>query len=130
MRIISFARTTPALLAGSKTVTRRAWAPRHAAGFHAGDLVQAWDKGPRSGGRRVGTIRLTMDPFVQSTALATIDPNEYYAEGFGYLSACGAFIDGMRPADLWALWRDEPRDLWVVRFHLVEAADASRQHPD
>jgi hypothetical protein len=59
--IISFAWTVPALIAGQKTVTRRVWSSGHAAKFHAGDVVDAWDKSPRAHGRRVATIEITRD---------------------------------------------------------------------
>lgn len=39
MKIISFAETTPALLADAKTVTRREWAEKHARSFKAGERV-------------------------------------------------------------------------------------------
>lgn len=41
MRIISFAWTSPALLAGAKTVTRRDWDDSYARRFSAGELVAA-----------------------------------------------------------------------------------------
>lgn len=57
--IISFAHTTPALLAGKKTVTRRDWKPGHAAKFHSGLDVDAWDRSPRvKRARRVAEIRI------------------------------------------------------------------------
>ncbi len=56
--IISFAWTTPALLAGKKTVTRREWSDKHAAKFKPGDLVDAWDKSPRFKGKKVAVIRI------------------------------------------------------------------------
>ncbi|MBW2053822.1 MAG: ASCH domain-containing protein [Deltaproteobacteria bacterium] len=52
MKIVSFAWTTEALLAGRKTVTRRCWNERYAGRFKSGDLVQAYDRNP-SGGRTV-----------------------------------------------------------------------------
>ena len=69
MRIISFAWTTPALLAGAKTVTRRDWKGRHGMAFHEGDFVQAWDRSPRVGGKQVATIQLTESPYVSDIYL-------------------------------------------------------------
>lgn len=65
--IISFAWTTPVLLTGKKTVTRRRWSGRYhnlwvdhyARGFYVHD---AYDKSPRFGGKRVGRILLTEMP--------------------------------------------------------------------
>ena len=55
--IISFRHTTPALLAGRKTVTRRSWHPVHLERWQkAWDLGRlehkAYDKSPRQGGGR------------------------------------------------------------------------------
>ena len=58
MQIISFALTTDALLACQKTVTRRDWPDKYAAQFQVGNLVQAYDKSPRNGGRCVAIIRI------------------------------------------------------------------------
>ena len=119
VKIISFAHTTPALVAGEKTVTRRDWKPSHAATFKKGEIVQAWDKSPRFGGKKIAEIKLTRAPYIESTAKA---PDEdYAAEGFEYLAARGALIDGIAPITFWRLWRDDPRMMYVVRFELVTA---------
>lgn len=55
MRILSFGWTADKLLAGKKTVTRRRWKK---AWVKPGDLVQAWDKGPHRGGRKLGVLRI------------------------------------------------------------------------
>ena len=118
MKIISFGKTTPALLAGRKTVTRRDWNPKHAASFSAGELVQAWNQSPRvKGSRRAGTIRLTAAPYMEQSATARED---WEAEGFGYMTEQGIEIDGGSPWALWRAWIEYPRYLWVVRFELVE----------
>lgn len=57
-RIISFAWTTPALLAGVKTVTRRAWNPDYARSFKPGELVLAYDRSPRVGGKKVANLEI------------------------------------------------------------------------
>lgn len=51
MRIISFGWTWPALVAKSKTVTRWDWDEDYARRFHKGDIVLAYDRSPRLGGR-------------------------------------------------------------------------------
>ena len=123
MKIISFGKTTPALLAGRKTVTRREWAAKHAASFSAGELVQAWNQSPRvKGSRRVGTIRLTAAPYLQSTAIAP--PRDWEGEGFAYMEEHAMDLPWHRrtvsPSTLWRNWYESPVDLWVVRFELVE----------
>jgi len=56
MKIISFARTTQALLEGKKIVTRRVW-KRH--NLKPGEIVQAWDKCPRvKDSKRVALIEI------------------------------------------------------------------------
>lgn len=117
MQIISFAWTTPALLAGAKTVTRRDWTDRHAAQFHKGDLVQAWDQSPRAGGHRVGVIHLTDDPRFEP--LADMPDSDYQAEGFEWITK----YDAAPPHRLlqatpegFAEWRASGRSMWVVRF--------------
>jgi len=122
MMTISFAWTTPALLAGVKTVTRRNWEPEYAARFRAGQLVAAYDRQPRYRGRQVATIRLTQAPYRQSTAEAPA--SDWEAEGFAYLESVGAKVDGMRPKVLWRAWHVYPQQMWVVRFELVEVVGA------
>lgn len=121
MKIISFAKTTPALLAGRKTVTRRAWTAKHAAIFHAGDLCQAWDHVPRvKGAHRVGTIELISDPWWEEPS-ARVPFMEYDREGFSYLAERGQFVGELLA--LWARWRAQGSDgLWVVEFRLIRHA--------
>lgn len=114
--IVSFAWTTPALLAGAKTVTRRDWSPSHAAKFHAGMLVDAWDASPRTGrSRKVATIRLTRDPYLELTSDAPLE--HYEREGFVWLDKHGL---GDLVAHTWREWRTKPQRLYVVEFALVE----------
>lgn len=115
--IISFGKTTEALLAGEKTVTRRAWKPSHAARFHALDLVDAWSQLPRvKGSRKVAVIRLTADP-----VLSSIYPlDDYWAEGLDWMEDEAQSIDGLEPVAFWQRWRRERPWLYVVRFELVE----------
>ncbi len=82
MKIITFAWTSDALLAGRKTCTSRDWSAAHARRFKAGDLVAAWDKSPRFGGRQIATIRLTHDATFGT--LEELVPNAYECEGFAF----------------------------------------------
>ena len=130
MKIISFAETTPALLAGRKTVTRRDWQPLYASRFKALDLVQAWNSSPRVGGKKVGIIELTEKPYLENTRDAPAD--DWEAEGFAYLTEIGATIfGGMTPLDLWTQWtnRGQGVTLWVVRFELVDIFCAACGNP-
>ena len=124
--IISFGWTTPALVAGHKTVTRRDWNPKHAARFKAGMLVDAWNTSPRNvrgNPHKVATIRLTADPYLEWTNRAP--SAEWDAEGFQYLSAHAHKINGITPRRLWGRWHtaSTAEFLYVVRFEVVEVLE-------
>lgn len=120
--IISFAWTTPALLAGAKTMTRRVWSPDHAAKFRAGQLVDAWNQTPRVNSKRLGiatarkvaTIRITGDPYVQMVRPEYLTPTDHEREGFDWLRQHGY---GERVDEVIASW--DPCLLTVVEFELV-----------
>lgn len=111
--ILSFAWTTAALLSGRKTCTRRRWSSRHFGAWRQawreGRLEhQAWDKSPRAGGKRVGTIRLTCEPYKER--LADMPESDVAAEG-GMWESKREFIELFGgAADLAVV---------VVRFELV-----------
>ena len=115
---ISFAWTTPALISGHKRVTRREWKDNYAARFQQGDLLHAYDKRPNWGGKAVALIRLTQTPYKHSTG--KVPETDWYNEGFAWLQSQGKKVDGMTPKELWQDWKDNPKDMWVVRFEVVE----------
>ena len=117
MSIISFAWTTSALLAGRKTCTRRDWSPQYARQFREGDLVDAFNRSPRHGGKKVAVIRLTSVTFENTRDMPDSD---YEAEGFGYLTEIGAKVNGATPDELWAEWRGVWRGMYVVRFKVLD----------
>lgn len=113
--IVSFSWTTPALLAGAKTMTRRDWTHAHAAKFTVGRLVDAWDRSPRTGkGRKVATIRITREPRRESTS--AISRDDYRREGFTWLQEHGYYG---QVEDIICSWGLNPREVWVVEFELV-----------
>ena len=117
--IISFGWTTPALLAGAKTCTRRDWNPKHAAKFKAGMLVDAWNTSPRNvkgNPHKIATIRLTADPYIESSAAFDVTGPDDAAEGFQWLIGHG---HGETVGDIIEDWLAHPRDLYVVRFEVV-----------
>lgn len=121
--ILSFGWTTPALIAGAKSRTRRHWAPKHAAWFvrayHEGTLIDAWNtapRNPRGNPHKVATIRLTEEPRESNE----YPDEDWLREGFAYLSAHGLKVDGQTPEELWAYWRRERPKLWVVCFEVVQ----------
>lgn len=123
MRIICFAWTTAALVVGAKTCTRRKWPPNWARQFHKGDLVVAYDRSPRYGGKQVAMIRLTQDPYRENTADAP--DADYEAEGLAWMERemLPIFQNKRRftfANDFWDAWKNEAEDVWVVRFELVK----------
>lgn len=118
-RIISFAETTPALLAGAKTVTRRDWKSSFAAKWHKGSEAIAYSKSPRNHGKPVARIRLTEDPVLESSASA--DRVDWEREGFAHMTDHGmTLFGGQTPMQVWQDWHLNPRDFWVVRFEIIE----------
>ena len=104
--IISMAWTTGAFLADKKSVTRRFWTPKYAAKFHAGDIVDAYDKSPRNGGKKIGLIRLTKDPYPQK--LSDMPDDHFEREG-------GVMY--WRDKDEFIVFMGGPeRTPWVVEF--------------
>jgi hypothetical protein len=123
--IVSFSWTTPALLAGAKTCTRRHWSPSHARKIQDGQLVDAWDRLPRvKGARKVATIRITAAPELQSTA--QIPDSDWEAEGFDWMTRWGSRDDAQTARAIWDAWRATSQILYVVRFELERLVDARR----
>ena len=130
MKIISFAWTTPALVHGQKTVTRRNWDDGYAMSFHAGEAVAAYDRDPRHGGKHVAIIRLTRNPYRESTL--EMPASDYRAEGFEWSQERGFKVHGETPEEFWERWHTPPgEDLWVVRFQLVTVLKtAPKERPE
>ena len=82
--ILSLAWTTEAFLQGKKTVTRRRWTDSYfqywVTAWRRGQHIhEAYDKTPRSGGKRIGRIRLTCCPYRER--LADMPESDLDAEG-------------------------------------------------
>lgn len=134
MNLISFAWTTPALLAGAKTCTRRDWTPDYANHFKAGDVVSAFDRNPRNSGKKVAEIRLLNTPVLESTL--DMPASDYQAEGFAWLYGHADVLpakifgapcsrDDFSPAGF-NRWRQRSELLYVVRFALVRVMPGVR----
>jgi len=107
--IISFAWTTGALLAGEKTVTRRAWDDAYARRWVAGSVHEAYDRSPRAGGRRVGRIRLTRTAYKER--LADMPDDHFRREGgTRYWPSKAAFVVMMGGPEV---------EVWVIEFKLL-----------
>ena len=118
--IISFAETIEALLDGRKTCTRRSWRSIHADKFYAGQMVDAYNKNPRNGGKPVAIIRILRSPYLS----ADLPDSDWEAEGFAYMSEHGlTLFGGKTPEEVWSEW-SKPygmAGLWVVRFELASS---------
>ena len=122
MIAIAFAWTTPALVTGNKTCTRRDWKETHARRFRVGDLVAAYDRQPRHGGHWVATLRLTATPVFSSE----LPEEDWEREGFRWLSARGAKVGGHSPEVIWRAFRigaNAGEHWWVVRFSVESLTD-------
>ncbi len=123
-KIMSFAWTTPALLANRKGCTRRAWGGKHAGMYKTGDVVQAWDKLPRTrAGHHVAWIRLTENPHWEF--LATMPDSDYEAEGYAFFEEHPELLpqkSGPMGTSWVAFnaWRSTNVGMWVIRFQLEE----------
>ena len=129
MKIISFAWTTLAVLAGRKTRTRRLWDDDYAKRFHKGDIIQAWDHSPRTRkGKKVAEIILTAEPRKEAINLMTDD--DFEKEGFAFLAEQGKTIWGEDARDAFQAWGDEtedrdgevPQEYWILDFELRQRA--------
>ena len=120
MNRISFSWTTQALLAGQKTVTRRAWKDSWAKHFRAGDFVAAYDKAPFAGGKQIATIRLSSSAYQERVGDAP--ESDYHCEGLAWMANQGIRIQGQLPGQFWDDWRMENPLVWVVRFELAKEA--------
>jgi len=127
MKIISFAKTTAALLAGRKTVTRRYWNPRHAESFKPGEIVQAWDKSPRYGGKKVAEIKIVA---VYKEMMKDAPEEDYVKEGFQYMCDNNIALykigknEQLPNEAYWRWWKTTKDERWiqpyVVRFEVVK----------
>lgn len=129
MQIISFAWTSPALVAGEKTVTRRDWNDDYAKRFRPGDLVAAYNRSPRHRGEQIATIRIVS---VTWEFFDEMPDSDYAGEGLEYLAAhpellpkSGPYSDPyMVSRERFAAWQQQPGGCWVIRFDLVEVRNA------
>lgn len=123
-RIVSFAWTTPALLAGAKTVTRRDWDDDYARRFSAGELITAFNRSPRHKGEPIATLRVVS---VTLERAAEAPDSDWEAEGFEWftrhpqaLPKSGPFADLQSVSwESYCAWRRYGDVDWVFRFEVV-----------
>ncbi len=122
MRAISFAWTSASLVTGNKTVTRREWDNEYAIRFLRGDLVQAYDRQARFGGKPIAIIRLTESP----RFTGDLPEEDFKGEGFEFDREHGIKVDGLNVDVLWRAWgisAAQGKKWWVVRFKVIELTD-------
>jgi len=111
---ISFSKTLPQLMSGSKTVTRRAWCRSHHAAWcrawDRGDVVhQAYDRLPYHGGKMIGYIKLAERPVRQR--LCDMPQSDLAAEG----GMCASIKDFIRFIQL-----PRQQKVSVIRFQFTK----------
>lgn len=114
MMIISFAWTTDAFLANRKTETRRDWNENYAKRFKKGDMVKAYDRQPRFGGKQIGSLQITKEPYYQH--ISKMPESAFEFEGFAYMQERGIKIWGKNARQAFDEWRDEDEFYWVIEF--------------
>ena len=124
MKIISFAWTSVALLAGRKSRTRRKWDDKYAARFKVGDMLQAWDRSPRFGGKRIGTIEVVG---IKKEDIYLMPPEDFEKEGFAYFEQNGLKIRGQDPRAAFFEWRDQGGLYYVLDFRLISITPGVQQ---
>ncbi|WP_017851985.1 hypothetical protein ACO1KB_19060 [Leptospira interrogans serovar Szwajizak] len=121
MKIISFGYTTAPLLAKRKCVTRRDWKDQYALSFRPNEIVQAYDKQARFGGKKIGEIKIVS---VLNEHPNKMPDSDYEDEGFAWLDENPDFIHrtfihtngtkNMRK--YFRMWRMFGKPCWVIRF--------------
>lgn len=117
MMIMAFQHTTPAMLAGRKSRTRRELKEAHAKKFYVGMICAAYDKSPRVGGKKVAEIRITG---IKKEDISLMPSEDYEKEGFAYLEEQGLIIWGKHPLNAFQDWRDAGGEYTVVDFELLK----------
>ena len=117
MKSISFYHELSAFLSGAKTVTRREWKDSYAKTFKKGEIVAAYDKQRRFGGKKIGLIKLTQAPYKEN--ISDMPKEDWVEEGFAMMTAEKKLINGRTPWNFYKRWIGEGKDFWVVRFRIV-----------
>ena len=140
MRIISFAATSEALLAGAKTRTVRTWKHRYARQMMLSQTVKAYDRSPRFGGKPLGIIEVVGFRLVEPDARGPLRcgdrhcwcwterwPTELYyenareAEGLAWMEERGLLCEGKEPRAYYEGILRDAEWLYVLDFELVRS---------
>lgn len=112
--IISMAWTSAAFLSGRKHCTRRSWNASYAAHFHKGQICDSYNRNPRNGGKKIGSLRLISAPYLQYTHLMT--EQDYEDEGLRWMEENNILIRGLQPRQFFDDWKTADEEVYVVRF--------------
>jgi hypothetical protein len=128
---ISFAWTSPALVLGHKTCTRRDWDPGYASRMKRGAVLSAWDRQPRFHGNHIAFIRLLSD--ATWTPMSEMPDSDYQAEGFEFMYSHPEimtktieglprdhFITHVLSKEGFENWRGNSGSMYVVRFEVLQ----------
>lgn len=115
--LISFSWTAEPFLANAKWVTRRYWKDGHASKFKEGMNVDAFDKLPYRGGKKIGEIAITKKPYQQNTSDMT--EQDYYLEGLLWMEQNNKTIHGQKPRVFFNQWKEKQDVVWVVEFEKI-----------
>ncbi|MEN6533790.1 MAG: hypothetical protein ABFD89_09025 [Bryobacteraceae bacterium] len=134
--IISFGWTWPAFVAGQKCCTRRNWkdstAMSYAKAFSEGRSHDAYDKSPLYGGRKIGSLRLSVEPY--KSPLSWMPDVDFRNEGFEWMSRNPHCVPNGAYKEIWCAknprvlkdwheaferWRESNLELYVVRFDVI-----------
>ena len=122
---ISFAWTTEPFLANAKNVTRRYWKESHAKKFKEGMIVDAFDKLPYRGGKKIGEIKIINVPYKQSTLF--MDEVDFQCEGLQWMEMNSKTINGKKPRDFFNDWKEKADLVWVVEFEKLNTNIPNRK---
>lgn len=138
MRIISFAATSEALLAGAKTRTVRAWKHRYARQQMLSSAhpqlhripMKAYDRRPRFGGKQLGIIEVVgfrlVEPDRDARGTLRWPDALYYeaareAEGLAWMEERGLLCEGKAPRAYYEGILRAADWLYVLDFELVQS---------
>ena len=113
--ILSFGWTASAIRKRLKTVTRRDYDDAYMAKFKPGALVDAYDKSPRVGGKKIATIRIVTvhrEPVAMMLAKREYAESEWKKEG-------GAICWPTVEEFLQTAWKDTHGDPVRIEFEYV-----------
>lgn len=131
--IQSESRTWPAVVANSKSVTRRSWKAKTAAWYQKGRRFDCYDRVPFQNGRKIAEAVCTATAYQEP--LGTMPDEDWEREGFKWMHEHPVAIPEKARDFTWAMldcafesfeeWRQRSKHvvMWVCRFEIVHVED-------